>query len=284
MTMPFPSRGPRGFTLVELMVAMAIGLVVLAAMYSGYLAASRTTGVGRALSQITEDASAAMGVLRSQVNAAAYSAPIGGPAGAGTGFTYNASTSDWVRGCDADFADMTQPIGTLSCGTSGSHALAVAYEANEFNSITKLVAGVKVPMDCLGNTLTLTGGYYLSYSRFYIHDHALYCLGPGNPSGQALVENVSDMQISYGVAPAGGHVAASYKTASEVEAAGAWPRVVSVRVCLVVSSVDAVLDAATPYQGCDPFADPTTPAAGDRHMYRSFTSTFVIQNRRGTAL
>jgi type IV pilus assembly protein PilW len=282
MKMSSSLRALRGFTLVELMVAMAIGLVVLAAMYSGYLGSSRTTGVGRALSQITEDASAAMGVLRSQVNAAAYSAPIGGPAGAGTGFTYNASTSDWVRGCDTDFTDMSQPIGSLACSGSGKNALAVAYEANEFNSITKLVAGVKTPMDCLGNALPLTGGYYLSYSRFYINDNALYCLGPGNANGQALVENVSDMQITYGVAPPGGHVAASYKSATDVETAGAWSRVVSVRVCLVVRSADEVLDAPTPYQGCDPFADATTP--DDRRMYRSFTSTFVIQNRRGTAL
>jgi type IV pilus assembly protein PilW len=282
MKMSSSLRALRGFTLVELMVAMAIGLVVLAAMYSGYLGSSRTTGVGRALSQITEDASAAMGVLRSQVNAAAYSAPIGGPAGAGTGFTYNASTSDWVRGCDTDFTDMSQPIASLACSGSGKNALAVAYEANEFNSITKLVAGVKTPMDCLGNALPLTGGYYLSYSRFYINDNALYCLGPGNANGQALVENVSDMQITYGVAPPGGHVAASYKSATDVETAGAWSRVVSVRVCLVVRSADEVLDAPTPYQGCDPFADATTP--DDRRMYRSFTSTFVIQNRRGTAL
>jgi len=50
MKMSFSRRGLHGFTLIELMVAMAIGLVVLAAMYSGYLGSSRATGVGRALS------------------------------------------------------------------------------------------------------------------------------------------------------------------------------------------------------------------------------------------
>lgn len=285
MRLTMSRRALRGFTLVELMVAMAIGLVVLAAMYAGYVGSSRTTGVGRALAQVTEDASAAMGILRSHVTAAAYSAPVGGPAGAGTGFTYNASTDNWIRGCDADFADLTQPIESLACGASGSDALAVAYEANQFNSITKTVGGVKTPLDCLGNTLALTGGtYYLSYSRFYISGDALFCTGPGNANGQALVENVADMQITYGVAAAGTHVADTYKTASQVTADGSWPRVVSVRVCLIVRSADEVLDAPADYQGCNPFANPTTPAAGDRHMYRAFTSTFVIQNRRGTAL
>ncbi|MCO5975944.1 PilW family protein [Ideonella oryzae] len=284
MKMSVPRSWQHGFTLVELMVAMVIGLVLLAAMYSGYLASSRTTGVGRALSQIAEDASAAMGVLRSQVNAAAYSAPVGGAAGPGTGFTHHASTGDWVRGCDTDFADMTQPIGLLTCGASGSNALAVAYEAHEFNSITKLVAGARVPMDCLGNALPLTSGYYLSYSRFYIKDNALYCMGPGNAGGQALVDNISGMRITYGVAAPGSHVAASYKSASEVDAAGTWPRVVAVRVCLVVRSADPVLDSPTPYQDCDPFEESKVPGAGDRRMYRTFTSTFVIQNRRGTAL
>ena len=46
-----------------------------------------------------------------------------------------------------------------------------------------------------------------------------------------------------GEASAGGHVAAAYKQAAEVSAAGAWARVVSVRVCLIVRSSDAVLDA-----------------------------------------
>lgn len=274
----------RGFTLVELMVSLAIGLVVLAAMYASYQGASQTTQVGRALAQITEDASAAMGILRTQVSSAAYSAPIGGPVGTGTGFTRNAVTDSWVRGCDTDFADLSKDIDQLTCGAAGKDALAVAFEANEFNSITKTVAGVKVPLDCLGNTLALASGYYLQYSRFYIANGALFCRGPGNASGQALVENISDMQVTYGVAAPGANVATTYKTATEVTTAGTWPQVVSVRVCLIVRSADPVLDATTAYQGCDPFAAATSPTAGDRYMYRAFTSTFLIQNRRGTAL
>lgn len=284
MSVPMSRRMQEGFTLIELLVAMALGLLVLAAVYAGYVGVSRTTGVGRALSQITEDASAAMVMLRQHVNAAAYSAPVAVPGSTGTAFGHKDSTSDWVHGCDADFADLSQPIASLACADHGSDALAVVYEVNEFNSITKRSGSVKVPMDCLGNSLPLVDGHYLSYSRFYLKDGALYCLGPGNASGQALVDNISDMQIVYGVSVAGGHVAASYKQAAEVSAAGAWARVVSVRVCLIVRSADAVLDAPAPYQGCDPFEKPTLPAAGDRHLYRSFTSTFVIQNRRGSAL
>lgn len=273
------ARPVRGFSLVELMVSMAIGLVVLAALYSGYQAAHLSSRSGRAVAQITEDASAAMSVLRTYVSAAAYSRPVGANAAA---LSRAADPANWVRGCDGKgFKDLSKPIADLECETDGPDALAVAFEANAFNSITRTVAGVDTPLNCVGDSIVLTAGanpYYLSYSRFYINDHALFCRG--GDAGQALVENIEDMQVTYGVQTDATHHL--YKNAQEVTDDGQWPNVVSVRVCLVVRSADEVLDEIVDYQGCDPFADPVTP--DDRRLYRAFTSTFVIQNRRGTAL
>lgn len=275
-----------GFTLVELMVSLVIGLVVLAAMYSGYNAATTTTRTGRAVSQMSEDANAAMNILRYYVTAAGYSAPVGSTS---AGFTRAAGTTPdgWLIGCDSSFADLSKSITQLTCSGAGSDAMAVAFEADDHNSVYKNSGGSQKPLDCLGNTYAITNNpghnYYLSYSRFYVQSNALFCRGPGNAAGQALVENIEDMEVTYGVKPAAGSaVAQAYLSAEDVRSAGAWARVVSVRVCLVMRSADKVEDSATDYQGCDPFAEKTS--ATDRRMHRAFTSTFLVQNRRETAL
>ena len=282
----------RGFTIVELMVSMVIGLVVLGAMYSAYVSQGSSTRVSQTVSQMAEDASIGFSLLRSHVGMAAFSRPVAPAGGGGGGFQRAASnTTRWIFGCDRDFADLSVALTALTCSaTPGTlDSLAVGYEADQTNSITKTVGGVVMPMDCLGNTFPLTVdgafSYYLSYSRFYVSNGSLFCRGPGNAAGQALIENVQDMQVQYGV---GGAVAPNttrvvqYLNAADVTTAAAWGRVLSVRVCLVMRSATPILDEVTSYQGCDPFADPITPA--DRRLYRAFTTTIVLTNRMGVTL
>ena len=136
-----------------------------------------------------------------------------------------------------------------------------------------------------GNSIPLDGpsGLYLSYSRFYISGEQLFCRGPGSDSAQALVENIHDMKIWYGVATGTGadlHRVAYYSRAGnngEMNPAD-FDRVVSARICLVAKSENEVMDGVTSYVDCE--GNSTTPL--DRRMYRAFTSTIVLQNRMGT--
>lgn len=281
-------RGTRartaGFSLVELMVSMVIGLIVLGAMFAAYLASGTSSRTSRALSQMTEDAAVAMNVLRAHVGMAGFSQPAG--VGADGRFTrVFAGTS--LFGCGGRFVNPGVAMEALGCDPdlSAPDALAVAYQADTSNSLDK--AGV--PLDCLGNSLPPLGVaptiYYVSYSRFFVANTGLNCLGPGNAGAQMLVEHVHDLQALYGIANdiKGDHVqAAYYAAAPAVTAEGVWNRVVSVRICLVVKSEDEVLDAVQPYPGCDPFNAPVVPT--DKRMYRAFTSTIVMHNRLGVAL
>jgi type IV pilus assembly protein PilW len=221
--------------------------------------------------------------------------------------------SGWLKGCDGNFADLTQPMASLACsnpltgqadptGTQIADAIAAVYEATVENSVT---SGGQ-PVDCLGNafrsgaytgaspwagdlrTGTGTSTYYHSYSRFYILNGSLYCRGSatnatsGENAGQPLVDNIADMQITYGIGDSTTMKRViSYKTAAQL-AASTWDRVVSVRICLLVRSDKNVMDksVANSYQGCDPFADPSSPAdTNDFRMYRAFTSTIFLNER-----
>lgn len=275
----------KGFSLIELMIAMVIGLVVIGAVIASYLGTGVSGRHGRALSQITEDASIALSVLRSGINMVGYGAPTG--IDVNGRFTKN-YTQSGLFGCDSDFADPSFAIDALTCnGAGGIDSIAVAYEADEHNSV---VNGANVPLDCLGNALDMGGNpYYLNYSRYYVNNNQLFCRGPGSGTPAALVDNVVDLQIRYGVSnrvegSPDTYRVARYMTATEMGAVPGnadWTNTVSVRICVVVRSTENVLDQSTEYQGC---AGAVTPASDDRRMYRAFTTTVVLQNRLGAVL
>lgn len=272
--------GQAGFTLVELMVSLMVGMMVVAALLAGYFAISVSSRHTRALTQMTEDASAALGVLRTHLAQAGYSRPSGVTP---NGFQ-RIYTGAAVVGCDGSFKDVTAGIDALACAdTTGNDALkdavSVAYEADTANSIA---SGGK-PLDCLGNALTSIGtapnAYYLNTSTFYIASGvdgrgALFCRGNGGGTPQALVENIADLQVLYGISTnlnADPVTVGYYGKASAVNMAS----VVAVRLCVVVMSSDEVMDDKTPYFNCsDTQVTPT-----DKRMYRAFRSTVLLHNR-----
>lgn len=270
--------GQAGFSLIELMISIVIGMVVVGAVLAAYLGAGKSSRASRAMAQITEDASIAMNVMRSSIAMVGYGRPTGL---VGSKFT-KAYNGQGMFGCDAAFQTPTDAIAALTCSAAaGPDSIAVAYEAEKDNSV---VGADGRPLDCLGNALSLdaTGTYYLAYNRFYVSGGQLMCMGPGSGTPQALVDNVADMQIRYGVANVGAlNQVARYETGTSLQAAlGApgWGQTVSVRVCVVVRSTDNVLDQKLTYEGC---SGQVTPADGDLRMYRAFTTTIVMQNRLG---
>lgn len=276
-----PQIAQAGFSLIELMVSMLIGLVVLGALFAAFSSSNRTNRTATAMAQVTEDATLAMNLIRSQVRLAGYSRAVA--VNAGTGRLTRAWAGRAVFGCDGPFADLAALPNVIACGAAGaSDSLSIGYEMDSTANGNSLVGADGRPLDCLGNGVAITVdgavSYFLAHSRFYLNNGGLSCRGPGNANGQLLVDNIQDWQLTYGVTTAGGDNVVAYKTATQINAAPAeWAQVMSVRACLVVRSADEVMDAITPYQGCNPFAAATVPA--DRRLYRAFTSTMTIQNR-----
>jgi type IV pilus assembly protein PilW len=267
----------RGFSLIELMISIVIGMVVVGAVFATYLSVGTGSRNSRAMAQMTEDVSLAMNILRSHIAMAGFSTPTGVD---GTGrFTKN-YTGMAVKGCSSAFTSTDAAIDVLACSGVGEDSIAVVFEADERNAIQ---SGGNF-LDCLGNAIPADGsGRFMSYSRFYISNGQLYCRGPGNNAGQALVENIHDMKVWYGVASGGGAVANQVAYYSRAGNAGEmnnadFDRTVSARICLVVTTENEVLDNATAYTDCD--GSDVTPA--DRRLYRAFTQTIVLQNRMGT--
>lgn len=300
------ARPQRGLSLVEVMVSLAIGLVVVGAVFANYLFNSSGSRQTAAMARVTDDASLALGILRNHLAMADYSEPMDATS---SGFTRRL-TGLTVFGCDHGFDastdDKTDPT-AVTCATTGkSGGLLVRYEVDSQSAVLSgsTATNPNAPTDCVGASLVSNahptyGNYYLADNRFSISaasngaPASLSCLGNGGTvmgptpaatlsnSRQPLVENIVEMHLRYGVAAdSAPNEIVRYVKASEVvptgtAAADAWRKVLAVRICLLVRSQEEVLDQARVYLNCDQgFTTPT-----DRHIYRAFTSTVVLNNR-----
>jgi type IV pilus assembly protein PilW len=283
-----------GFTLVELMVSVLIGFVVVGALLAAYMASYRTNTHNDALSQVTEDATLALSVMRSQVAMAGYSTPYSVDHAAQKMVPH----TFWpVYGCaQSNFATpFTGILNALPCtGTSTSDTLEVAYEAGDITfgggSSNAVLNDAGQPLDCLGNVFAkqaAEGGYYLDDSKFYVAAGSLYCQGPGSENGAPLVDNVDRLSVKYGFL--GSHDAlgnpqlGGYMPAPPAPPAphDDWSKVMAVTICVQVHSTQAAFESnagglgpLTNYIDCDGHPQQSP----DGRLRRSFSTTVLLQN------
>lgn len=311
----------RGLTLVELLVSLTLGLLITVATISGYLGLSEAARMAETQVRMEEDAQAALSILTVHLRMAGSNPdrPNRSPA-TRRNPVYPSPFAFAVRGCDQSFANIATAasVQDLTCdgGTSaGSDSLAITYEADGYNTVAPS-PGLQ-PTDCLGHPLNpLTANvtvitapgpgtptevtYHVAENRFYIAmseagSSSLYCKGNGvGSTARPLVENVEDLQLTYGTVPAGAthtHSAnvAGYLDASEVNGhaalaalpndAARWEKVASVRVCVVIRSSTPVplSEGSVRYLRCDGSIATNPP---DSHLRRAYSTTIVLRNRR----
>ncbi len=258
-----------GFALVEMLVALVIGLVVVGALFSTYVSTGTTGRLQSALSQMDEDAQIGLRLLSSDLLMAGYAQALS--LDEDTSLLTRTYVGRPVFGCDKGFASAAANTPAECCGSGNSPAIEITFEADLYNA---LVTDGK-PADCLGNSL-LSGPATVTYNRYRVGSGALQCTGPRGIAAP-LVDNVEAMQIWYG--EAGGtdpRILSRYVTADAVQD---FQRIVSVRVCLLMRSAEPVLAAedasVTAYLDCDA----VTQTASDAHLRRAYFGTTALRNR-----
>ncbi|MBW2710068.1 MAG: prepilin-type N-terminal cleavage/methylation domain-containing protein, partial [Deltaproteobacteria bacterium] len=78
----------RGFTLVELLIAMALSLVVIASLSSAFISQRKTYAIQEQITEMTQGARAAMDMIGRELKMAGYN-PMGPTGIAITGVQYN---------------------------------------------------------------------------------------------------------------------------------------------------------------------------------------------------
>jgi type IV pilus assembly protein PilW len=302
----------RGRTLIELMIAITIGIVILGALIAVYLATGASGRQATAVSRMNEDAAIAFSFINSQLRMAGFSIPRKGvpPGGAMVDGVLTAQPDRnfigaGIRACDHGFTSSTAPFDALACATGsiGAATFAVRFEGADPAGSDAFKFLLPANLDCLGQAVAgaaeLTNGalgvsYPLVESRFSVGTSAssgtsdLSCAGNGNSfDNQPMVQNVADMRLRFGIAADGtsSNVVRYLNTAAEVDALGGsagqnWSRVVTVRLCLLMRSASASpADVGTRYIDCDG----GTATAADGFMRRSYVQTVALRNRGGFA-
>lgn len=167
------SRHSQGFSLIELMVSLVIGLIISVAAFSTFLGASGAAKIADVQARMNEDAQAALTILTQQLRMAGYNPPqshrtydsdptrsrvrnpVYEPIPPDTTFTPSSFEPSYfaIRGCGGNFSNITTAtsLNNLTCpsGTSNQpNSIAISYEADRFNTATN-----SSPTDCLGNAL-----------------------------------------------------------------------------------------------------------------------------------
>lgn len=298
----------RGLSLVELMVAMTIGLFLMGAVGIIYVNTSTTSRSSTLESQMNEDAALALELLQQQIRLAGFSNVDG------TGARLFPGRA--IRGCDGGFTD--NDAGTafeaLACDATGAgpDALAVRYEASGLNSQT---AAGGLPGNCAHEGITAwdasaegaaVNSIALADNRYYIENDAdgtpsLFCQGRTGAAfgaATALIPNIEDLQVQYAVTalPTAGnplpHQVAGYVGADHVAlgaTAANWSRVSALRICILARTARAaptgdnsISDLGT-YRSCrdadgDGVFDEVTNT--DRFLRRAYVTTIQLRNMR----
>ena len=292
-----------GFTLVELLISITLGIVVIGAMLVMYVTGAAATRYAAAQGQMNEDAQMALSVITQELRKAGYNPRR--PTGPTSTAVNDLGQGGWgLFACPNGFTDNTTLlVSGLTCNAGGSGgALAVVSESDLVSG--RNTAG-NLPMDCIGNGIvaqgvSITGGnYYTAQSRLFIANNALTCLGSGgalprltlNQVPQVLAENIESMTFLFGIgSPADNKVVQGYYSAAEINGVPAdpvfaaipalldrWKKVVAARVCVVVVSEAPILrdtETAPSYLDCND----NSVAIADGRLRRAYRTTVLLRN------
>ncbi len=263
-----------GVTLVELMIALTIGLFVVAGVGQIFLSTRAAYNNQERNANIQENGRFAMVFLQRSLRKAGF------PKSAGLN-AFTDTPGNVLCPMAVSSADCTNTSGgTCNNGTSlgdpnGSDRVAVCYQGAS---------------DCLGQAVA--SGVIVD--TFFVNNDAatgvnrLMCRGSGNAQAQPLVDGIESLQIQYGQDTDDDGYASLYVRANEVSD---WDKVVAVRVGILAStrSNDTAASAALgvvygdtasdvqAYQVLETALAAGTLAQGTRG--RVFVSTIELRNR-----
>lgn len=247
-----------GFTLLELMIALTLGLLLLTGIGTIYVGSNQTYRVQEQSARIQESGRYALEVIGRSLRQAGY---------------WNMPVSP--------VALQTAFGGTPITGTNGAGTAA--------DAVTVQYDGVAGSRDCEGTNITaammpvvVQDAIQLDAANFELECESNVDGTVANDP-QPLVSNVEDLQLIYGVDNVGNDQSADLYTAAPT--AAQWPTVVSVRACVLIRSEEqGITTSAQSFLNCAGALGTATgaaafTAAGDSRLRRTFVATFNLRNR-----
>jgi len=263
----YAARQQAGRTLIELMISMAIGLAITAAVSGAYLSTASTARVAGEMAGVADTGQIAMLMIGDSIRQAGYGEIVGSDVsfGAANIDAYRSQTlfgdGAHIAGCSgARFTDDT--VNAPACAAPSDvnfDSLMVRFQGDTAVAPAQGriddCLGTQVPLEALpANHLGLlrTPSRPMVQNVYFGTSNGLSCRGNGRATtaavfgvAQQLVSNVEQFKVFYGFDDiryanpdtTGGASMRSIRDADYLNAKpGAWDYVVTVHVCMVIRS------------------------------------------------
>lgn len=270
-----PATGRRhqhGLSLIELLVAMGLGLILVLGIGTVYLGSRQTYRMQEANARVQETGRFALEVIGRSLRQAGADANI------------TAIVTAVTTQCD-DSAGVCIAVNGTDDSVNGTafDTMTVQYYAG-MDQPDSDADGVRESRNCLGN---IANANVLVTEAFALVGTDLQCtatVGAGAAQTQPLVSEIEDIQLIYGV-DSDNNQSADIYTATPT--AAQWPNVLTAKVCVMVRSVEQGLAATTQRPLDCPHALDTElalagtpiPQSGDTRLHRAFVATYNLRNR-----
>lgn len=281
---PTSSRSQKGFTLIELMVGISIGLLTIAVAMGALMVSRGVSGTVSDTSGIQQQAAYAMRVIGLQLRQAGslrlnlnpgslvgqdlYIAPVG--------FEATAPASGSAKGFD--------PTTDTISGTNSPATLTLGYRRYTEPVFTNAVEQT-LARNCVGGPVGANADQRLE-SVFQLNGSDLQCVGNG-ATAQSIAQNVASFQVRYQLQDT--ISTPGSPTVKTVDATGVgtnWGRVQAVEVCLVLYGTEAIdMPTGSNYTDCSGTAVDmsTLTGARARRMHAVFRNVFQMRSQGLTA-
>lgn len=259
-------KNQTGLTLIELMVALALGLLVVGVATTAMLGTRNVTSSVGDVSGIQQQAAYVMRLFGTQLRqAGSLYLDLGLDAATGEG-DIEANTAFQLRGSTA--SSISENSGTVTIRFTGYQEPTFANQG-------------PISRNCLGAPGTIAAGTTATIeSIFALNGTALRCQGNG-ANVQPIAQNVANFQVRYLLqSNDAANPTMLYTDAAGV--AGNWSRVQGVEVCLILFGNDAIdLPSGTSYTNCDGNAVDMTTLTGARRnrMHYVFRNVFQLRSQ-----
>ncbi len=280
----------KGLTLIEMMIAITLGLIIILGLSSVYLSSKKSAGTRDAVSNMEANARIALSSLRQIIQHAGYpsiyNVPLEKPFHSAEDGAINITTR--CRGGSELLIRPSSIANKYTIDNAGRDQIVVKYMADNHNDpnaeIIADCSGGVVPTECSADP---DKGMYDSmqaivYNAIYITTpngrQVLTCAGSRNTVPQPIAEDISFIQFLYGISNG---FTMTYKTATEVETAKQWESVTSVQVAILVRSNKDVLQTT---ESRSFVLLNQTVSRTDKRLYRVYSTTINLPNRNRRVL
>ena len=248
-----PKNHQQGFSLVELMIALVLGLIVGGMVMQVFIMNNRSVVFQRAAITVQDQGRVALDMMARYIRMTGYQESV----------LAGDSLTDSLSGEENGATDK----------------ITVQYQAGN-NMTTTLY-------DCVGSGFNDSGDELSSTFELQTDGdlYTLYCyngssLNDASGASGAIASNIEQLDILYGVDTNDSDQAPNqYMTATAVSNSSySMNDVVAVKVCLVIASDNNIISSEATF---DDFCVSGTPAVTDKRIRRKVASTISLRNRVG---